>query len=161
MPVKLKCPVCENKFVWDAKLPWPRVCPFPACHAEMGGDRDDGDVVMPFITSSQLAERTRASDNVYKQMEAGADVRAQMAASHLGVSAADVADIKITNLRDARNPGEIAAPPVVNDVSKIMDKGVGGFQGQNGAEFAAGTKVGHYPNAGAKAVAGLQRMLGK
>ena len=125
------------------------------------GDRDDDDIVMPFITSSQLSERTRASDNVYKQMEVGSNVRAQMAAEHLGVSASDVADIKITNLRDARNPGEIAAPPVVNEITKTMDKGIGGFQGQNGAEFAAGTKVGHYPNAGANAMAGLQRMMGR
>ena len=161
MPVKLRCPVCLDKFTWDAKLPWPRICPFPACRAEMGEERADDDIVMPFITSSQLAERTRASDSVYRQMETGSEVRAEMAASHLGVSAADVADLKITNLRDARNPGEIAAVPVVNDVSKVMDKGVGGFQGSNGAAFAAGTKVGHYPNAGARAIGAMQRAMGK
>jgi hypothetical protein len=160
MPVKLKCPVCEKKFVWDAKLPWPRECPFPECRAEMADERADDDVVMPFITSSQLAERSRASDSVYRQMEAGAEVRSQMAASHLGVSTADVADIKITDLRDARNPGETAAVPVQNAVTKVMDKGIGGFQG-NGSEFAAGTKVGHYPNAGARAIGAVQRAMGK
>lgn len=159
MPVRLKCPDCRQVFRWETADKWPNHCPM--CGSDINNDRADDDVVMPFITSSQLSERTRASDNVYKQMEKGAEVRAEMAAAHLGVSASDVSDLKITNLRDARNPGEIAAPPVVNDVSKIMDRGIGGFQGQNGAEFAAGTKVGHYPNAGAKAVASLHRMLGK
>ena len=125
------------------------------------GDRADDDIVMPFITSSQLAERAKRSDDVYKQLETGSEVRAHMAAEHLGVPMADVADIKITNLRDARNPGEVAAPPVSNEITKVMDKGIGGFQGANGSQFAEGTKVGHYPNAGARAVTGLQRMMGK
>ncbi len=159
MPVKLKCPDCRQVFRWETAEKWPNNCPM--CGSDIGNDRADDDVVMPFITSSQLAERTRASDSVYKQMETGAEVRAEMAASHLGVPASDVADLKITNLRDARNPGEIAAVPVVNDVSKIMDRGIGGFQGSNGAEFAAGTKVGHYPNAGARAIGAIQRAMGK
>ena len=160
MTIRLKCPVCEKKFSWDAALPWPNICPFPACQAVMGNDRADDDVVMPFITSSQSSERTRASDQVYRQMEQGSETRAQLAASHLGVSTSDMADIKITNLRDARKPGEIAAPPVINDVTKVMDKGIGGFQGQNGAEFAAGVKTGYRPNEGARTMAGLKQMMG-
>jgi hypothetical protein len=98
MPVKLKCPDCRQVFRWETAEKWPNHCPM--CGSDINNDRDD--VVMPFITSSQLSERTRASDNVYKQMEQGSEVRAQMASSHLGVSAADVADIKISDLRDAR-----------------------------------------------------------
>lgn len=148
--MKLRCPECRKAFSWDPNLAWPSRCPFPSCQAEMGNDRADDDIVMPFITSSQLAERTNRTDTVFREMEAGSETRAQRAASMLGVPASEMSDLKITNLRDARKPGEIAAVPVNNAVSQIIDRGVGGWQGSNGVEYSAGVQSGAFANAGAK-----------
>lgn len=148
--MKLRCPECRKAFSWDVNLAWPNRCPFPSCQAEMGNNRADDDVVMPFITSSQLAERMARTDDVYRQMEAGSEQRAQQAASLAGVPLSEMSDLKITNLKDARKPGEIAAVPVNNAVSQIIDRGIGGFQGSNGVEYSAGVQAGAYANAGAK-----------
>lgn len=145
--MKLQCPDCRKKFPWDAKTPWPRYCPI--CQADINNDRADDDIVMPFITSSQLAERMSRTDAIYREMEAGSEQRAQSAASMLGVPTAEMSDLKVTNLKDARKPGDIAAVPVNNAVSQIIDRGIGGWKGSNGVEYSAGVQAGAFPNAGA------------
>lgn len=157
--MKLVCPECREKFPWAKNTAFPRYC--PCCRADIGTDVADDEIVMPFIRSSQRTAQAQSADDVYRQMEQGSQARAEMAASHLGLSASDMSDLKITNIRDASKPGEIAAVPVVNDVTKVMDRGIGGFQGNNGAEFARGTNIGLYPRAGAKTMNGLQKLMGK
>ncbi len=118
----------------------------------MGNDRADDDIAMPAIRSSEQRARNGASDQVYRQLEQSSEMRAEVA---------DTSAIKITNLRDARNPGEVAAVPVQNDITKVMDRGIGGFQGQNGAEFAAGVKTGYRPNEGARTMASVKQLMGR
>lgn len=157
--MKLVCPDCRKKFPWERDTAFPRFCPL--CSSDIGTDCADDEIVMPFIRSSTRTAQAQSADDVYRQMEKGSEVRAEMAASQLGVSISEMSDLKVTDLRSASRPGEIAAVPVVNDVTKVMDRGIGGFQGNNGAEFAKGTNTGLYPRAGANTMQGLQRLMGK
>jgi hypothetical protein len=141
--LKLKCPDCAETFKWPGEQKWPEFCPH--CRAQMT-TRGDDEICMPFIGRAQ----TKATDSVYRRMEAGSEVRAQAAADMLGVSAADVSDLKINNLRDTRY-GEVAHVPVSNDVSKLMDAtpDATGFQSA-GVQFSGNVQTGPFPNTGAK-----------
>lgn len=141
--LKLKCPDCAETFKWPGEQKWPDFCPL--CRAQLSTGTDE--ICMPFISSA----RAKSPDQVYRQMEAGSIVRAQAAADILGVSISDVSDLKLTNLKDNTLPGETAHIPVVNEVSKMMDKApdATGFQAM-GAQLSAGTQTGPLPNVGAK-----------
>ena len=147
--LKLKCPDCVETFKWPGDQKWPDFCPL--CRAQLSTGSDE--VCMPFIRSAS----TKATDKVYRDMEAGSEVRAQAAADILGVSVSDVSDLKITNLKD--NHSETAHVPVVNDVSKMMDAAPNttGFQSM-GVEYSAGTQAGPLPNAGARFQTQLRKM---
>lgn len=137
MAVILKCPQCENKYVWKAgNEPPPEFCPNPDCSWE-DKRRADDDIVMPFIRSPHMAR----SDQTYRDIERASEVRAQMAAEAAGVPVSEMSDLKVTNMRDARHPGEVAAIPVTNAVSQQMDfiksrGGVAGFGVGDTAEYA-------------------------
>lgn len=159
MSCTLRCPECRKKFSWDPQLPWPKACPFPACAVEMDNDRADDDIVMPFIS----AAKHRATDDVYRQMEKGSEVRAQHAANMAGVPVEDMASLKITDLRPTKHAGDIAAPEVRNPVTEFMgaNPGIGGFQGSNGVGYSGAVQSGASPNAGAKMRTVLQGMHGE
>lgn len=146
--MKLVCPDCRKKFPWEKNTAFPRFCPL--CSSDIGHDTADDDIVMPFIRSSQRTAQAQSADDVYRQMEKGSEVRAQMAAEHLGVSASEMSDLKVTNLKDASRPGEIAAVPVNNAVSQVMAQGVGGFRGTDGLGYSASVQTGAFANSGAK-----------
>lgn len=149
MAVILKCPHCETKFrcEFSDESRWPDYCPNKKCGIYMGVDVADDDIVMPSIRHAT----TVASDKVYRDIEAGSEVRAQMAAEQLGVPVSEMSDIKITDLSDRRDT-EIAAIPVRNEVTRMMDAapaGITGFAGNNGVGYSGAVQTGPFPNAGA------------
>ena len=114
-------------------------------------------ICMPSIRTNA---RTRGVDKVYRDIEKASEQRAEEAASMLGVSKADMSDLKITDLRSTRHEGDVAAVPVNNEVSRLIDRGVGGFQG-DGAGYSGGVQTGPVPNAGAHMRTHLQNHHGK
>ena len=146
MAVVIRCPACKTKFRWLAETEaYPSDC--PECGFHTGHDRADDDVVVPNI----LSFATRSTDGVYKAMEKSSEDRVYQAAEMAGCDASDMAGLKITNMRDHMKPGDIAAIPEVNDITKHMDAmrarnpntQVGyGSDASAGSEFAAGAASG-------------------
>lgn len=153
MAFKLRCPECREAFPWDPKAAWPRFC--PQCRADINNDRDDDDIVMPFIRSSA---KVAAVDNVYRAMEAGSEHRAKVAAEMTGASVAEMSSLKITDLKTGGREGDISAVTVNNPISQAIDAnpGVYGFRPQEGLQYSQGVGVGPVPNAGAKMRTAIQ-----
>jgi hypothetical protein len=146
--MKLRCPDCRKTFPWAAKEPWPEYCPM--CRACIHEPNDEEVICMPFVSSRGLV---KSSDELYRKMEAGSERRVEMAAEKLGVEKSEVSELKITNLQDARNPGEVAAVPVNNSVTQVMAQaptGAFGFSGNNGLGFSGAVGTGAFANSGAK-----------
>jgi len=144
--VVIRCPSCKTKFRWLAETEaYPSNC--PQCDFYTGHDRADDDVVVPNI----LSFASRSTDGVYKAMERASEERVYQAAADAGCDASDMAGLKITNMRDNMKQGDIAAMPVVNDITRQMDYiasrnpnsmfGYGGGPAA-GVEFAAGAASG-------------------
>lgn len=153
--MKLRCPDCRKTFPYDpVNESWPDDCPL--CGAFIGTDKDGNEVAMPAIRTA----RSKSSDALYRQIEQASEQRVEQAAQMAGVSKEDMAGLKVTNLNDARREGEIAAVPVVNEVTQFMEQTkLGGFQGVDASTFSAGVKSGPHPNAGAREAARTQRLL--
>lgn len=150
MAFKLKCTACGEKFPWvkDKEI---HCC--PQCGIRFDSDRPDDDVAMPFFRS----QKTKNNDKLYRDIEAGSERRAEMAAEMAGVPVSEMSGLKVTNLND-RKDAEIMAMPVQNDVTKFMEQNkVGGFQGANGAEYSAAVQTGPFANSGAKMRTALQQ----
>ena len=153
MAVVIRCPACKTKFRWLAETEsYPSDC--PECGFHTGHDRADDDVVVPNI----LSFSTRSTDGVYKAMERASEERVYQAAEMARSDASDMAGLKITNLRDNMKRGDIAAMPVVNDVTRQMDairqanpNAQIGFGGPDaGLGFSGSVPTGPEPNAGAR-----------
>lgn len=157
MASKLRCPACRVTFPWDPAKGFPEYCPNETCTTRIAHDRADHDVVTPFIRHA----KTKANDQVYRQIETASQQRAEAAAEMAGVPVADMADLKITDLRSTRHEGDVAAVPVNNEVSRLIDRGIGGFQGGEAAEYGAAVQTGPFPNAGAQMRTQLQNYHGK
>lgn len=166
MGFSLRCPDCRRKFPWEPTVAWPRFCPL--CNADINNDRDDDDVVMPFM---HLSGKTARTDQVYRDLEAASENRVQQAAEAAGVDASEMASLRITNLKDAKT-GEISAPPIDNDITRHMARtGSDGWGGGNAREaYGAGTASGAVtvngqvtqgiaPRAGMTAMSRLQSVL--
>ena len=156
MGFSLRCPVCRTKFPWNPRDGYPDECPNEDCNSRIGIE-DNTVICMPSIRTNA---RTRGVDKVYRDIEKASEQRAEEAASMLGVSKADMSDLKITDLRSTRHEGDVAAVPVNNEVSRLIDRGVGGFQG-DGAGYSAGVQTGPVPNAGAHMRTQLQNHHGQ
>ena len=91
--------------------------------------------------------------------EAEREVRAQLAADMLGASAADVAHLKTTNLRETV-AGESPYVPVVNDVTRSMaiNQQATGFQPSQGVEYSGAVQQGPFPNMGAKTISAIRQL---
>ena len=122
---KLQCPQCAHKFY--SVSAFPDCC--PACGHEPE-EPDDTVISMPAIRSAVA----KSVDQVYRDIERTSEVRVEQAAAMAGVDRAEMAGLKVTNLRDNTQYGEIAAMPVVNDVTRQMDymKSRGGTVGFSG-----------------------------
>ena len=169
MAFALRCPDCRKAFKWEPLAPEPRYCPL--CNADLGEPIPDNVIAMPAF----LSAKTKAGDAIYRQAETASEHRVQAAAALAGCDPSEMSALKITDMRSTKHAGDIAAMPVVNEVTKQMDAvnargGNFGF-GANGAEFAAGTATGAVtvngvttqgiePRAGAKTLGVIQRSLG-
>lgn len=127
--------------------------------------RSDEDEVIEISMPAIRSARTKANDQVYRQMEAASEHRAEKAAEALGVPVSEMSDMKITNLNDRRD-AEVAVVPVNNAVTQQMEVlnargGQFGFTSPDAAGFKEGVKQGPYPNAGAKTVSTVQRLMGR
>jgi len=150
---KLRCPECRETFV---TRDLDGACP----HCKWTPEKPKGEVVeiaMPFLRTSG---KTAAADKLYRDMEKGAEIRAQAAAEQLGISVADTG-LKMTNMLDNRKPGENSAPPVTAELSRLQSAGGKVQFMPNGAEYAAGVKAGPHPNAGARTMSSLQKLTGR
>lgn len=156
MAIILKCPHCETKFRCEFGTKdgqgWPDYCPNKKCGVYMGLD-DKDEVVLPMILHSS----SKSYDKLYRDMEAGSEMRAKIAADQLGCSVADVSGIKITNMKDNPKEGESSVMEPVNPVSQFMQTtGVGGFQGPVGAGYSGAVQSGPFANAGAHTRTAIQ-----
>lgn len=166
MAFSLRCPDCRDKFPWEPSKDFPRFCPL--CSADMGETTDNDSVVMPFIRSS---EKTKRTDQVYRDLESASEQRVYQAAEMAGTDASDMKDLKITNMRDSvRDQPSVA--PVQNVITEQMartgqDGWGGGVTAETyGAGIASGAIVhngqvtnGIAPRAGLTAMSRLQGML--
>jgi hypothetical protein len=121
---QIRCPGCRKAFPWDPAIDLPERCPLKGC-GYVAKKRDpevdeDGVIVIaaPFIGSA----KTKATDACYRELETSSEHRAQLAADVAGVPVSEMSHLKVTNLKDNTKPGEIAAMPVVNEVTKQMDR---------------------------------------
>ena len=158
----LRCPDCRKAFKWDLSEPEPEECPL--CGARMPSDKTGGDdnvIVMPAF----LSARTKANDQVQRQMIDSSEVRMHKAAEMAGCDVADMAALKVTDIRPTRHEGDVAMAPVNNAVSQHMDSMAArgmpvGFQGnQTAIEYAAAAHQGPDARAGARAAEKTQRIL--
>lgn len=141
--MRLRCTVCREYFPWDPTKGWPEDCPVNHCYIGMG-DRDD--VVLPFISQKQ----NLGADRVYRDMEQKSALRAKIAQEQYGLSSEDAAQLKMTNMRDNLREGDVAAMPVRNEVTRLMDTSPSGTVGMStmGVQLSQGTRVGPVPRAG-------------
>lgn len=155
MAFSLRCPDCRGKFAWNPCKGMPKNCVL--CGAYVGHDRDDDDIVVPFIRHAS----TTASDKVYRDMERGSERRAEMAAEMAGVPVSEMSGLKITDLAPTRHEGDVAAPVVHNVITKNMDA----IRARNpnaqvgysaGLEYSTDVSGGPFPNAGARTQTALR-----
>lgn len=159
MAYVIVCNACRYRLPWKPTDKTPTEC--PKCWASFGEERSDDDVVMPFIRSP----KTGRTDKVYRDMERGSEVRAELAAQQLGVPTSEMSGLKMTNMNDGQREGDIAA-------KLVPDKNEGQFFQQNGAEYMAGnaqgavtvngqTQMGVAPRAGANAISSFKSATGQ
>ena len=148
MAVKIRCTSCRGAFPWNTKEHWPKFCPL--CSADLGDDRADDDIVMPFIRSS--SSKLAAADRVYREMEESSSRRAQAAADMVGAPVSEMSGLKITDMRDNQRPGDLAVPLPSNPVSDFMQQNpqASGFGTGRGVEYSMAVQQGPLPNAGAR-----------
>ena len=145
MAFVLRCPDCRGKFPWDVKATFPRFCPL--CQADMGevSTAPDSAVVLPAFISA----KTRQADKLQHDIVQGSHKRAELAAQVAGCDVADMSSLKIHDL-NTRRDAEIMAPKVDNEVSRLIDAGIGGFKGADGLGYSAAVQSGPFANSGAK-----------
>ena len=121
---QIRCPGCRKPFPWDPAIDLPERCPLKGC-GYVAQKRDpevdeNGEIVIaaPFLRS----QKTSRTDASYRELETSSEARAQLAAEAAGVPVSEMSHLKVTNIRDNLKPGEIAAMPVVNDVTRHMDR---------------------------------------
>ena len=160
---QIRCPGCRKPFPWDPAIDLPERCPLKGCGyvaAKREPEVDEDGVIViaaPFLRSARM----KAVDSTYRELETSSEHRAQMAADAAGVPVSEMSHLKVTNIRDNLKPGEIAAMPVVNDVTKQMDRmKAGGMPvGFGDQQFArVGASTGY---AGTRAMESSQSLITK
>jgi hypothetical protein len=157
------CPSCDGKFDFmhhPSDEPAPRFCPL--CGYDVQSDEE-----MPAaVVSPRIAKPIgKIVDNTYQGMSDGADFRAQMAMEVHGLDADQANALKMTDMKDHLQYGEIAAVPVSNEITRTMEIGQQagvnfGFQGNNGLGYSGTVSTGPSPNAGARAQKQLRQLHG-
>jgi hypothetical protein len=162
-----KCPECGGKFPWNPTQGYPKACPL--CGFDTSIDENATAIVLPAF----LSAASKANDKLYRDMERGSEVRAQLAAEAAGVPVSEMSGMKITDLNDRRDT-EIAAKDTEARAAaaRLGMKSLDDPFKPNGAEFGAGiasgevtvnghTQRGIVPRAGMQAQSMIQRAFGK
>lgn len=155
---KYQCPECNGLFTY-LHHPNEDVDPVRDCPLCGYTIRDDVDnVYTQAITAPVIhKQENKSADIVYRAMENASAVRAEEAANALGVSVSDVADMKITDMKDNLREGDVAAmpttarapEPVAMPPVPINDPRQGSFRGSSDtAEYAKSTRTGPFAGAG-------------
>lgn len=136
---QVRCPSCRKAFPWDPAIDLPSRCPLPGCDYVAKPKGEVIEIAAPFIRS----QKTTRTDASYRELETSSAIRAELAAQAAGVPVSEMSHLKVTNIRDTKE-GEIAAMPVVNDVTRQMDmiKQRGGVVGFGGQAMDTGTATG-------------------
>lgn len=155
--VMYRCPECNGKFRYlhmhnEIDDPLPSVCPLCGYDSDEEEVSYTKEIAAPFI--SKAADKS--ADYVYKAMEAASEHRAQQAAEELGVSASDVSDLKITDMKDNLREGDTSVVKVQPKFDDMRNPSF--FSPTNAAEYARSTAVGPYAHAGANALSGVTAM---
>jgi hypothetical protein len=140
-----KCPECGGKFPWNPTQGYPKACPL--CGFDTSIDENATAIVLPAF----LSAASKANDKLYRDMERGSEVRAQLAAEAAGVPVSEMSGMKITDLNDRRDT-EIAAKDTEARAAAArlgMQSFDAPFQ-QNGASFSPAVQAGPFANSGAK-----------
>jgi hypothetical protein len=157
--VTLECPDCLHRFPWfrhPSDEPPPNFC--PAC----GNDMRATEVFEPAAPMIRDSNTVRASDDVYKAMEAAGEHRMDMAAEMTpGASRSDFTALKTTDL-PSHAPRPAAQPSLAYMQQKAqygLGSNFGAAAGTAGAALAQNTGVGPYPYAGAKTATQFQQFF--
>ncbi len=145
--VTYKCPDCSGQFDFlhhPSDEPPPERCEL--CGSFMGDEPEKAPVLYLKIGTA----KGKGPDKIYRQMEKGSEERVAAAVEMGGGDASDYSNLKITDLKDARHEGEIAAPSTTqaqkNLSYEVMGRKIGPeMQSPNAKAFAEQTTTG--PNA--------------
>ena len=152
--IRIRCLVCRETFRWDATQGMPDNCPL--CKQYIGSDGKD-EVAAPFIATS----RGKVPDLIYRDMEAKSAFRAQQAAEMTGASAADVAHLKMTDLKTGQREGDMAFSNNLTPQQQVMSNQTVLAPSSIGLQASQGTNVGPYPRAGMGTIQKLRQTHGQ
>ena len=148
MRYKLQCEFCHEVFVHTGSS-FPDECPL--CHAYVGLDGKP-EVTLPAIS----LKSNRAPDDLYRQMERGAEHRMQLAAEATGSPVSDFAHMKQTNMKDNLREGDTSAAvfkPPADMPATFSHSGT-----EQHAAAIAGVRSGPFPNAGASQIPRINQL---
>jgi len=155
--ITYQCPSCEGAFrvLLDlAREPPPRFCNL--CGFDTESELPEG-LAMPHLGKSIRG----VVDKLNRDMEKGAEFRADIARAQFGLDAEDVSIMKQTNMKDGLRQGDTSNIEVKNDITRVMDMappGLVGFNGAAGLGYSDPVSSGPFPNAGARAQALVRQM---
>jgi hypothetical protein len=126
--------------------PLPRYCP----HC---GYDSEGEEVEEALTTPHLGLSIKKTvDDMHRQMEEGAQFRMDLAQEKYGLDSADVAAMKLGDMKDGLRMGDTSDVPVQNDITRVMEAappGIFGFQA-GGIGYSGTVAEGPFPNMGAR-----------
>jgi hypothetical protein len=136
--------------------PLPRFC-------GICGYDSNGDPVEPALTTPHIGLTIRKTvDDMHRQMEVGAEHRANIAMEHFGLDSSDAAVMRETNSRDSLRMGDTSDAPVNNPITQMMEAappGLFGFRDAgSGVGFSESVSTGPHPNVGARTQMSLRRL---
>lgn len=154
--IKLRCPGCGDVFRWR-ETHWPKFCPLCG-HSTAMPERDE--IQSPHVSAGRPKALLQSAEQTYRAAEKTSEQNATLAADIAGVSKSEMADMKITDMKTQLRPGDVAAKPVVNDVTRFMDHNRTQMQQlqANAMGYAAAAHTGKDAYAGARAFGSLREV---
>ena len=127
--------------------PLPRYC-------GICGFDNEGEDLEPAVTSPHIGLPIRNTvDALHRNMEAGAEFRAQQAQEQFGLDTDDANMLKLGDMKDGLREGDTSNIEVRNDITKVMEAappGMFGFRGEQGVGYSQPVSSGPFPNMGAR-----------
>lgn len=163
---KYKCPECTRVFPFlhhpNVESDPVRACPHCGWAPERDGGVAEVEVAAPHVQNYAAAN---GADFAYRAMEESSAHHVEMAAAMAGCDRSEMESLKITDLKDNLEYGEIAVRPVENSVTQAMAQipaaagmgmGAGGAP-QAAAQFAAAAHTGKDAFAGLRTMSSVIR----